>query len=68
MRQKKYLRSKPTQIHGPVKKIYLNYSYSRSHFSRLPHAVDKKLIYHLSQKVSYAYKKIYPVINRLIRP
>ena len=34
-------RSKPTPIHGPVHKSYLNYLYSRSHFSRLPQAVDK---------------------------
>ena len=35
-------RSKTTPIHGPVHKYYLNYSYSRSHFSRLPQAVAKK--------------------------
>ena len=35
-------RSKPTPIHGPVHKSDLNYSYSRSHFSRLPQAVAKK--------------------------
>ena len=35
-------RSKPTQIHGPVHKSDLNYSYSRSHLSRLPQAVAKK--------------------------
>ena len=40
------LRSKPTPIHGPVHKYYLNYSYSISHFSRLPQAVSKKLFYH----------------------
>ena len=37
-------RSKPTPIHGLVQKYDLNYSYSRSHFSRLPQAVSKKLI------------------------
>ena len=36
-------RSKPAPIHGPVQKSYLNYSYSRSHFSRLPQAVAKNL-------------------------
>ena len=41
-------RSKPTPIHGPVQKSYLNYSYSRSHFSRLPQAVAKNLIYGFS--------------------
>ena len=34
--------SKPTPIHGPVHKSDLNYSYSRSHFSRLPQAVFVK--------------------------
>ena len=43
-------RSKPT--------IDLNYSYSRSHFSSLPQAVAKKLIYSFSCKVSYASKII----------
>ena len=38
------LRSKPTPIHGPVHKYYLNDSYSISHFSRLPQAVTKKTI------------------------
>ena len=33
--------SKPTPIYGPVHKSDLNYSYSRSHFSRLPQEVDK---------------------------
>ena len=55
--------SKPTTIRGPVHESDLNYSYSRSHFSRLPQAVAKKLIYVLSQKVSYSSKIIYPVIN-----
>ena len=34
-------RSKPTPIHGPVHKSYLNHSYSRSHFSRLPQTFAK---------------------------
>ena len=58
--------SKPTPIHGTVHKSDLNYSYSRSHFSRLPQAVSKKLIYRLSQKFSHASKIIYPVINGFI--
>ena len=33
--------SKPTPIHGPVHKSDLNYSYSRSHLSKLPQAVSK---------------------------
>ena len=60
------LSSKPTPIHGLVQKSYLNYSYSRSHFSRLPQAVDKKLIYCLSHKVSYASNIIDLVINLFI--
>ena len=36
---------KPTPIHGPVHKYYLNYSYSRSHFSKLPQIVAKNLIW-----------------------
>ena len=36
------IRSKPTPIHGPVHKSYLNYLYSRSYFSRLPKADAKK--------------------------
>ena len=36
------LRSKPKPIHGPVHKPDLSYSYSRSHFSRLPQAVAEK--------------------------
>ena len=55
--------SKPTSINGPVHKSYLNYSCSRSHFSRLPQAVAKKIINRLSHKVSYASKIIDPVIN-----
>ena len=38
------LRSKPTPIHVPVQKYDFNYSYSRSHFSRLSQAVAKKKI------------------------
>ena len=37
------LPSQPAPIHGPLQKSYLNYSYSRSHFSRLPQAVAKNL-------------------------
>ena len=44
----------------------MNYSYSRSHFSRLPQAISKKLIYRLSHKVSYTSKIIHPVINGFI--
>ena len=55
--------SKPTPIHWPVQKSDLNYSYLRSQFSGLPQTVAKKLIYHLSQIVSYDSKIIYPVIN-----
>ena len=40
-------------IHVPVNKYDLNYSYSRSHLSLLPQAVAKGLINILSQKVSY---------------
>ena len=39
------LRSNPTPIHGPVHKSDFNYSYSRIHFSRLPQAVAKKLLF-----------------------
>ena len=56
-------RSKQTSIHGPVHKSDLNHLYSSSHFSRLPQAVAKKIMYRLSQKVSYSYKIIDPVIN-----
>ena len=34
--RKSNFHSKPTPIHGPVHKFDLNYSYSRSHFGRLP--------------------------------
>ena len=57
------LRSKPTPIHGPVQKSDLNYSYARSHFSRLPQAVARKLIHRLSQTVSNPSKIIDPVIH-----
>ena len=56
-------RSRPAPIHVPVHKSDLNYSYSISHFIWLPQAVAKKLIYRLSQKVSYASNIIDPVIN-----
>ena len=56
------LRSKPTPIHVPVQKYDFNYSYSRSHFSRLSQAVAKKN-YPLSQKVSNVSKISDPVIN-----
>ena len=55
--------SKPTPIHGLFHKYDLNYSYSRSHFNRLPQVVARKLMYSLSQKVSYASKIIDTVIN-----
>ena len=54
--------SKPTPIHETVHKSDLNYSYSKSHFSRLLRAVAKKLINCLSKKVSYFLKVIDPVI------
>ena len=57
------LHSKPTPIHGKVHKCDFNYSYSIIHFSRLPQAVAKKIIYHLSQKVSNASNIIDLVIN-----
>ena len=41
----------------------MNYLYLRGHFSWLPQAVGKELIYRLSQKISYAYKRIVPVID-----
>ena len=41
----------------------MNYSYSRSQFSRLPQSVAKKLIYRLYQKFSYASNIIDPDIN-----
>ena len=34
--------SKTSPIYGPVHKSDLNYSYSRSHFSRLPQAFSKQ--------------------------
>ena len=46
-----------------MQKYDFNYSYLISHFSRLPQEVAKKIIYHLSRKVSYAYNIIDPVIN-----
>ena len=57
--------SKPTPIHGPVHKYDFIFSYSRSHFIQLPQAVSKRLMNILSQKVSYAYIMIDPVINWL---
>ena len=41
----------------------LNSSYLRSHFSRLPQAVAKEVIYSFSHKVSYDYKIFDPFIN-----
>ena len=58
-----YASSKTTPIRGTVNKLDLNCSYLRSHFSMLPQAVSKKLIYCLSQKFSYDSKIIHPVIN-----
>ena len=58
--------SKPTPIHGLVKKYDLNDSYSKSHFSQLPQSFAKKRIYRLSQKIIYASNKIDPVINGFI--
>ena len=55
--------SKTTPIHGPVYKSGLNYSYSRSHFSRFPQAVANKLINRLSQKFSYSFKIVDPGID-----
>ena len=60
------LRSKQIPIHGTVHRSDLNYSYSISHFIRLPQEVAKKRIYHLYQKVSYSSKRIYPVISIFI--
>ena len=45
------LHSKLTPIHVPIHKLYLSYSYSRSHFSRLPQAVDKKKIHYFLRKL-----------------
>ena len=42
-------RSKPTPIHGPAHKSDLNYSYSRSHFSRLSQAVAKNKLLFVSE-------------------
>ena len=53
----------PTPIHVRVHKYDLNYSYSRSHFSRFPQSFAKKIIHRLSRKVTYASKTIEPVIN-----
>ena len=39
--RRSHLRSKTTQIHGPVYKYDLNHAYSISHFSWLPKAVAK---------------------------
>ena len=36
-----HLCSKPTPLNGPVHKSNYNYSYPRSHLSRLPQAVSK---------------------------
>ena len=57
------IRSKSTAIHIPVHKFDLNYSYSISHFSRLPEAVAKEIINRMSNKVMYASIKFDPVIN-----
>ena len=58
--------SKTTPIHVPVHKSDLNYSYSRSHFSRLPQAVSKEIINPLSQKFSNASMNIDTDINGFI--
>ena len=42
------LHSKPAPMNVPVHKSDLKYSYSRIHFSMLPQAVAKKIIYCLS--------------------
>ena len=55
--------SKTTPIHRPVQKSDLNYSYYRSHFSRLLQAIDNNLIYSFCQKVSYASKIIDQIIH-----
>ena len=54
--------SKPAPIHGPLHKYDLNCLYLISHFSCLPQAISKQIIF-FSKKVSYASKIIYPVIN-----
>ena len=38
-------RSKPTPIHGPFHKYDLDYSYSRSYFSILTQAFEKKILF-----------------------
>ena len=43
----------------------MKHSYSISHFSWLPQAVYKELINRLSQKVSYVYMQIDPVIDEV---
>ena len=55
--------SKPTPIHEPVHKYDFNCSYSIRHFSRFTQEVSKELIDSLSQKFSYASKKVDLVIN-----
>ena len=60
------IRSKPTPIHGPVHKSDFNYSYSRSHFSRLPQAVAKIIIYRLSKKFGCTFKIINQFINGFV--
>ena len=42
--RRRKLRSKPRTIHAPVNKCELKFSYSRSHFNRLPQVVSKGLI------------------------
>ena len=58
--------SKPTPINISCHRSDLNYSYPRSKFSRLPQAVSRNEFYCLSQKFSYAYNTIDPVINGFI--
>ena len=57
-----HIHSKTTPIYGPVHKCDFNYFYSRIHFSWLPQAFAKNLIYSLPQKFSYSYKVIDTVI------
>ena len=61
--RRSHIYSKPILIHRLVHKYYLNYSYSRSHFSWLPQAVAKRRIFSLSKKVSYVSNLIDPVTN-----
>ena len=61
--RRRNFRSKPLPIHVPVHKSELNFSYSRRHFSWLSQAVSKILIRGLSQKFSYDFMMIYPVVN-----